>query len=100
MLISALGLMVNARAIQLIYKHYGVRISESTWRRWRAWWKHSFTETAFWRQMQGSIVLALVRHKAFYPRNLFSAYLGSFEEKLMRILVLLSPLTSGDLRAV
>ncbi len=48
-LISALMLGINDRRREQVKKHFGIIVSESTWKRWRRWWHESFQATLFWQ---------------------------------------------------
>lgn len=48
LLISALTLSINEHLLAQIKRHFGITVSESTWKRWRRWWRDTFVETAFW----------------------------------------------------
>ncbi len=82
-LLSILMLGINERRLVQIKKHFGLTVSESTWKRWRAWWRDQFIETPFW-----------------LPRALYRLFTGSLIEKIPKLLQFLSPLTGGNLRAV
>jgi hypothetical protein len=101
LLMSALMLGINERRLLLVKRHFGVIVSESTWKRWRKWWRESFTSTSFWQQAKGLAQTAIESesHKTF-PRALLEAFQGGLEEKMYFILRFLSPLTGGVLRAV
>src|SRR5205814_10123950 len=56
-LVSALSCGINERRLAQIRTHFGITVRESTWKRWRRWWRDSFPETAFWKQEKGLISL-------------------------------------------
>lgn len=99
-LISALSLGINERRLTQIKKHFGVMVSESTWKRWRAWWRKLFLTTPFWRKTKGLLPPTPEIINGPFPRVFFSVFQGWLEEKIYLLLRLLSPLTSGILRAV
>jgi hypothetical protein len=99
MLISVLMLGINERRLQQVKQHFGITVSESTWKRWRRWWRDSFQKTLFWQQSKGLAPSAIETNK-FPPRALLDILQGSIEEKICRLLKFLSPLTGGVLRAV
>jgi hypothetical protein len=98
-LISALMLGINERRLNQVKRHFDIVVSESTWKRWRRWFRESFKETLFWQQAQGFAIKAIGTPKLF-PRALLDLFSGSIEEKLRLLLQFLSPLTGGILRAV
>lgn len=98
-LISALTLGINERRLKQVRHHLGIAVSESTWKRWRRWWRQSFETTSFWQQAKG-FALKAIETKKIFPRALFVLFHGTLEEKLRLLLKFLSPLTSGNLRAV
>ena len=99
LLISMLKGGINEHRIQQLKQHFGIVISESTWKRWRAWWRHSFRQTPFWQQVKGLIILE-IKTTDFMPRVLLSLFQGTLEEKLRSLLRFFTPLTSGAMRAV
>jgi hypothetical protein len=98
-LISALTLGVNQRRLMQVKQHVGLVVGESTWRRWRRWWRDLFTKTRFWEQAKGQLppIPAMIRGP--YPRVLLDTFQGKLEKKVALLLRLLSPLTGGNLRA-
>lgn len=98
-LISALMLGINERRLEQVKRHFGITVSESTWKRWRRWWRESFSATLFWQQAKG-FALKAVETKRLFPRALFVLFDRSLEENLRLLLRFLSPLTGGTLRAV
>lgn len=99
LLISILNCGINARRLQQVKRHFGIVISESTWKRWRAWWHRSFMQTLFWQQSKGLIILE-IKTADFMPRVLLSLFQGTLQEKLRSLLRFFAPMTSGALRAV
>lgn len=98
-LISALMLGINERRLSQVKQHFGISVSERTWKRWRQWWRERFTRTPFWQQAKGFVLQGIQTKKSF-PRVLLSLFKGTFEEKMTFLLRFLSPLTRGLLRAV
>jgi hypothetical protein len=99
-LISALTLGINDRRLKQVKYHFGISVSESTWKRWRRWWKESFEATSFWQQAKGLAIKATMGKKRLFPRALLILFDGTLEEKLLLLLRFLMPLTGGNLRAV
>jgi hypothetical protein len=96
--ISALMRRVSGYAIAQIKGHFGINVSESTWKRWRQWWRESFIETLFWRQNKGIVPGALEAKRPF-PRALLDVFQGTLEEKMGCLLKFLSPLSCRILQA-
>jgi hypothetical protein len=99
MLICLLSLGINERRLAQMKRHYDVTVSESTWKRWRRWWREAFVMTDFWREEKGLAVSKLDETISF-PRALLKLFSGTFDERLGLLLRFLSPLTGGFLRAV
>lgn len=99
-LISALSLEINERRLEQIKKYFGVVVSESTWKRWRSWWRNKFVTTPFWRQMKGLLPSTKEILNCPFPRALFFVFEGTFKEKIYLLLRFLAPLTGGVLRAI
>ena len=99
MLISALMLGINERRLLQVKRHFGITVSESTWKRWRRWWRESFQKTLFWQQAKGLVPIVIETNK-FSPRALLDLLQGFLQEKMCLLLRFLLPLTGGVLRAV
>lgn len=91
---------INKRRIALIEKYFGIIVRESTWRRWRKWWRDEFVITKFWRQTKGQMSPTDEIIQGPFPRVIFNLYTGNIEQKILLFLPFLSPLTGGILRAV
>lgn len=98
-LISALMLGINERRIAQIKRLFGVAVSESTWKRWRRWWRDVFMATSFWQQAKGLAPPGIETTNPF-PRALLVVFQGTLKERLLLLLRFLSPLIGGVLRAV
>jgi hypothetical protein len=94
-----LKLGINEYRLTQVKRHFGVHVSESTWKRWRLWWRESFMATQFWKQSK-SLVITTIEENISFPRALLNLFSGKIEEKMYRALNFFSPLTSGILRAV
>jgi len=99
LLISVLMVGINDRRLEQVRRHFGITVSESTWKRWRRWWRESFMQTKFWQKEKSLVALTIDANKLI-PRALLDLLEGNIEEKLCRLLQFLSPLTGGALRAV
>lgn len=98
-LICILRCGINERRLLLIKRHFGITISESTWKRWRRWWRELFEETKFWMKEKG-LISTLLKPNQLIPRSLFHLFKGNLTERILLLLRFLSPLTGGNLRAV
>jgi hypothetical protein len=98
--ISALTLGTNQRRLASIKQHFNVRVSQTTWRRWREWWNESFLNTPFWQQAKGQLPPRTDSLQGPFPRKLLKVFQGGIKEKIISLLQFLSPLTGGFLRAV
>ena len=76
LLISALTLSINEYRLTQIKHRFGITVSESTWKRWRRWWRTTFVETAFWKHVSG---LMPVPKK----RNMIRQMLSPFQGKMV-----------------
>ena len=99
-LISLLTLGINKRRLAQIKKYFALAVSETTWRRWRKWWRDAFTQTQFWQKEKGRLPPIPAIIQGPYPRVLLDVLQGKLEEKMGLLLQFLSPLTGGVLRAV
>ena len=86
---------INKRRIALIEKYFGIAVNESTWRRWRKWWRDEFVVTKFWSHAKGQIPPTNEIIQGPFPRVIFNFYRGNTEEKMLLFLPFLSPLTIG-----
>ncbi len=100
MLISILSLGISKRRLAQFKRHFGFTVSESTWRRWRRWWRDMFDKTRFWMQEKGRLPSTPAIMHGPYPRVLFDIFQGEFEKRICLLLRFLAPLTAGSLRAV
>jgi hypothetical protein len=97
-LVSVLMRGINDCRLKQIKRHFGITVSESTWKRWRRWWREAFVKIPFWKQAQG--IIPPNNRFISMPRNLLYAFKGAIEEKIILLLKFLSPITASDLRAV
>jgi hypothetical protein len=98
-LISAFMRGVTEYHLDQMKRHFGLTVSESTWKRWRGWWQETFMTTLFWKQAKGMVPKALETNRSF-PRALLDVFQGTLEEKMCFLLRFLSPLTRGVLQAI
>lgn len=98
LLISALMLSINERRLTQIKHYFGITVSESTWKRWRRWWRAAFIETAFWKQARG--LIPEPKRCISIARRMLIAFQGKIDNKMLLLLQFISPITAGHLRAV
>lgn len=98
--ISIMVCGINKRRLALIGKHFGISVRESTWRRWRKWWRDEFVVTKFWQHAKGQMSSADKITQGILPRAIFNLYTGNIEQKILLFLPFLSPLTIGIFRTI
>lgn len=98
-LISALMRGITEYLLAQVKQHFGIAVSESTWKRWRRWWREKFTATTFWKQAKGLIPQVFEINRPF-PRALLAVFQGTLEAKMCFLLKFLSPLTCHILQAI
>jgi hypothetical protein len=99
LLLSALMISINDYRLRQIKRHFGITVSESTWKRWRRWWRDAFVETHFWKQARGEISQNNHRGSSMV-RRMLNVFQGLIDKKIILLLKFLSPITAGALRAV
>lgn len=97
-LIAALMRGPSERRCRQLERCFGVRLSTSTWQRWRRWWRERFRSTRFWMQARGHF--AQPEQLERLPAGFVRAFPGWLGERLPATLRFLSPLSGGALRAV
>lgn len=98
-LISILSVGISERRLIQVKQHFGIAVSESTWKRWRRWFRERFLSTAFWQQAKGLVCISIEENKPF-PRALFNVFQGDLTQRMNLLLQFLSPLTGGIFRAI
>jgi hypothetical protein len=98
LLISALMLSINEYRLTQIKRHFGITVSESTWKRWRRWWRSAFVETAFWKQARG--LIPETKRVLTMARRMLISFQGALDNNMLLLLKFISPITAGHLRAV
>jgi len=98
LLISALMLSINEHSLNQIKRHFGIMVSESTWKRWRRWWREVFVETAFWKHARG--LIPEPKKPVTMARRMLSSFQGTIDNRMLLLLKFISPITAGHLRAV
>ena len=58
---------INDRRLSQVKRHFGITVRESTWKRWRRWWRESFSETKFWIKEKGLLSTPL-KPNQYIPR--------------------------------
>ncbi len=99
MLICLLSLGINERRLSQMKRYFGLTINESTWKRWRRWWRESFIATDFWRKEKGLVASSLEETISF-PRALLKLFSGTFDKKMELLLRFLLPLSIDIFHAV
>lgn len=99
LLISLFKLSLNEQRLLQVKQHFGITLSESTWKRWRRWWRESFIMSSFWKKAQGWVATALDENTVF-PRAVWEGFQGGLEARMLSLLRFLAPCTAGVLRAV
>lgn len=98
-LLSLLKCGVTARSIAKVKRFFNINISKRTWSRWCRWWRECFSNTKFWQQKKGIFPIKYLNETK--PRSLIKIYQNiKFQEKLVKVLEFLAPLTAGIYRAV
>jgi hypothetical protein len=98
LLISALMMSITDYRLLQIKRHFGITITESTWKRWRRWWRDAFGQTRFWKKARGSLPEPDIMVPL--PRRILNLFQGLLDQKIILLLQFLSPITAGFLRAV
>jgi len=92
-LVNALRAGVSETRCRWLQQRLGVRLSLSTWQRWRRFWRHRFTASGFWQQAKAEVPTAL--GKAL-PRVLLSSFQApGLRQRLVLLLRFVSPLSGG-----
>lgn len=100
LLLSALTHGASKHRCAQVKRYFAITVSETTWRRWRKWFRNLFPTTPFWQQAKGSFPPTDHIMQGPYPRVLLNMFQGKIEEKMILLLRFFAPLTAGVLRAV
>ncbi len=98
LLISALMLSINEHRLSQVKRHFGITVSESTWKRWRRWWREVFVETPFWKHARS--LIPEPKKAVVTARRMLSSFQGTIDNRMLLLLKFISPITAGRLRAV
>ena len=91
-LLSALRFNPCEQRCETLARRFGLNISASTWKRWRAWWRQRFPHTRFWNAAKALVPITLP--STALPRALLKAFDGlDLSQRLIRLLQFLSPVT-------
>ena len=93
LLISALRLGVNECRLSQLKRHFGIRVSESTWKRWRRWWREIFVEKPFWKQNCG--LVPEPRRPVTIVGRMLHVFTGDLENKMLILLKFILPMTTN-----
>lgn len=67
---------------------------QTLWR-WRCWWRERFVQSRCWRGLAGQFIPPLATHDL--PGSLLGRLTpGAFSERLVRLLILISPVTTSS----
>jgi len=95
-LLSAHRLPVTERRCEQLIRHFAIRVSLSTWKRWRVWWQRGFPASSFWYEAKAHVPSATPTTPL--PRGLLQAFLSTpVTERLLSLLQFLSPLSIGSI---
>lgn len=106
-LICALKQGANKSRAEKIHRHFGIKVSASTWKRWQHWWQNYFEKTQYWKSHKGLLANPIEDNKSV-PRELLSKIkwksakktVVKVSEKVVLLLRFLSPITAGIFRAM
>jgi len=85
----------SARRARKLREELGV--DRRTLERWRRWWREELAATRAWREVRGKLRGELEVQDL--PHSLFERFEGSAREKLLALLLLLSPLSHSEVMA-
>jgi hypothetical protein len=91
-LASALRHGVTPGRARVLRRHLGM--ARVTLERWRRWWQAQLPGTDFWNRVRGELPSALRIDNL--PRSLLAVFTGILRERLVALLRLLSPVTTGS----
>jgi transposase-like protein len=92
-LVTALSSGLTGKRVSALCERFGVSVR--TLRRWQRWWRERFVTSALWKRLRG--VLAAVLAPSSLPGSLLTRMKVEDEsERLVRLLRLLSPLSSSS----
>jgi len=89
---------INEYRRSQIKRHFGISVSESTWKRWRRWWREIFVKTSFWKQARSFILIP--QEVTNITPQILTAFPGNIDTRIILALKFMAPITAGDLRAV
>ncbi len=89
-LISAMMHGASAKRLKRLRATIGA--SRYTIERWRAWWRTTFAESAWWKGMRGRFSPPVAT--SALPNALLARFVGDAEERLVALLRFLAPLTT------
>jgi hypothetical protein len=90
-LVSAMRHGATPARMRALREHLGV--SRRTVERWRAWWRETFAESAFWRAARAAFMPPVAA--GLLPASLLERFAGEDEARLVALLRLLGPITGG-----
>lgn len=90
-LVSAMRLGATPRRVSQLRALVGV--SARTLERWRAWWRRTFAESAFWRAATGWFDRPVARERL--PQSLLERFACSSSDQVVATLRFLAPITTA-----
>jgi hypothetical protein len=87
-LVCAQRVAPNEKRLARLVQRFDLRVSLTTWQRWRKWWKEQFPVSLVWRELKGLLV-----HQdriSTFPRDVLRALI---KDRLVSFLCLVSPLS-------
>jgi hypothetical protein len=90
-LLSTMRHGATTRRLSRLRELFGV--APRTVQRWRRWWRETFPKTACWKQVRGQLRTPV--EESDLPDGLLSSARGGERERLLYVLRLLGPLSTG-----
>jgi hypothetical protein len=91
-LATALQHGVTSWRAQVLRRHLGM--ARVTLERWRRWWQEQLPGTDFWNRVRGGLPPTLRVDRL--PQSLLAAFTGILRERLVSLVRLLGPVTTGS----
>lgn len=87
-LVCAQRVAPNEKRLARLVRRFDLRVSLTTWQRWRKWWKEQFQLSPVWREVKGLLVYQ--DSISTFPRDVLKALT---KDRLVSLLCLISPLS-------
>ena len=75
-----------------------IRVDRRTIKRWRGWWRESFTAMPFWQAARAAFMPPV--DEARLPTAMLERFTGSTAERMLGLLHFLGPITGGQAQAL